>query len=222
MAAPPAGRPSTTADPGVAANGRTGGTVPPPGGPEAPAEAASTPSRRRRRWLIEWAVIIVLAVVVAVLVRAFVFQTFYIPSGSMEPTLQVGDRIVVNKLAYAFHGVHRGDIVVFRTPPNEHCAGPPVPDLVKRVIGMPGDSISASHGVVDVNGKPLAEPWLPKVSTTYTYTFGPVKVPPGDYFMMGDNRVNSCDSRMWGPVSGSSFVGHVFLRIWPLSKFKFF
>ena len=214
-------RPVVPGDTDVVANGQGGDAG---GPPTTGQEGDQTPParNRRRRWLIEWAVIIALAVVVAIIVRAFVFQTFYIPSGSMEPTLNIGDRIVVNKLSYNFHGPHRGDIVVFTTPPNEQCAGPPVPDLVKRIVGMPGETISGSRGVVDVNGKPLAEPWLPKVSSAYTLPFGPVKIPKGDYFMMGDNRMDSCDSRSWGPVSGSTFVGHVILRIWPLSRFKIF
>ena len=87
----------------------------------------------------------VVAVLVAVLLRAFVVQTFYIPSGSMEPTLQIGDRILVNKLSYHLHGVDRGDIVVFSRPPAENCGGPEVNDLVKRVIGLPGDVLSLSR-----------------------------------------------------------------------------
>lgn len=162
------------------------------------------------------------ALVVALLVRTYVAQTFYIPSTSMYPTLKAGDRIVVNKLAFVIGSVQRGDIVVFRRPPAEHCGGPAVPDLVKRVIGMPGDVISASGGHVDIDGHRLAEPWLPHVSSTYTSTFAPVRVPKGEYFVMGDNRVDSCDSRYWGPVKSSYIVGKVDLIIWPLSQFRFF
>lgn len=179
---------------------------------------------RRRRWLVEWVVIILVALAVAFGVRTFVAQTFYVPSTSMYPTLEAGDRIVVNKLAFHLGSVQRGDIVVFTTPAAERgkCAGPPVPDLVKRVIGLPNETISARNGTVYITGKPLAEPWLPKASSTFTATFGPVHVPKGDYFMMGDNRVDSCDSRIWGPVKGSSFVGKVDFIIWPLSRFRFF
>ncbi|HVX22009.1 MAG TPA: signal peptidase I [Acidimicrobiales bacterium] len=179
------------------------------------------PRRRGRRW-VEWGVVVALAVVVAVLVRAFLFQTFYIPSTSMYPTLRAGDRIVVNKLSYHLHAVHRGDIVVFSRPPAEHCGGPLVPDLVKRVIGLPGDVISARDGKVDVDGKPLPEPWLPDAPSTYTSTFGPMKVPAGEYFMMGDNRVDSCDSRYWGPIEQDTIVGRVDLRFWPLSHIHLF
>jgi signal peptidase I len=213
-----------TAAPGSSAPGSsptTPGTPPlPPGTTE---EATPpTPPRRSRRWMAEWAIIVVLAVVVALVVRSFVFQTFYIPSTSMYPTLKAGDRIIVDKLSYHLHSIDRGDIIVFRRPPAEHCGGPPVPDLVKRVIGLPGDTISAKGGQVYIDGKLLAQPWLPKVSSTYTSTFGPLKVPQGDYFMMGDNRVDSCDSRDWGPIERSYIVGKVVLRIWPISDFHFF
>jgi signal peptidase I len=171
---------------------------------------------------VEWGVIIVVALVLAVLARTFVAQTFFIPSTSMAPTLKAGNRIVVNKLSFTFGSVHRGDIVVFRRPPAEHCGGAPVPDLVKRVIGLPGDEVSAQDGHVFIDGRLLKEPWLPHVSSTYTSSFRPTKVPSGDYFVMGDNRVDSCDSRIWGPVKQSYIVGKVDLVIWPLGTFHFF
>lgn len=138
-------------------------------------------------------------------------KTFLIPSTAMYPTLKSGDRIVVDESALHTHPLKRGDIVVFRTPPSEEgrCGGAPVADIVKRIIGMPNETISAKGGVVYVTGKPLSEPWLPKVRTTYTANFGPEHIPKGAYFVMGDNRVNSCDSRSWGPVSGSAIVGKV-------------
>ena len=169
----------------------------------------------------EWAVIFIIAIGAAFLIRAFVFQTFYIPSGSMEPTLNIGDRIVVSKLSYDLHPVDRGNIVVFARPPKEDCGGPPVADLVKRVIGLPGETVSGVGGGVDIDGKPLAEPWLPK-EHAYTAPFSPIKVPKGDYFVMGDNRTDSCDSRDWGPFPGHLIVGKVVLRIWPLANLKIF
>ena len=108
-------------------------------------------------WVREGIIVVVVAVLVAVLLRAFVVQTFYIPSGSMLPTLQIGDRILVNKLSYHLHGVDRGDIVVFSRPPAENCGGPPVNDLVKRVIGLPGNIMSVSGGYVYVDGRRLDE-----------------------------------------------------------------
>ena len=175
-------------------------------------------SEHRRRATGEWVVVVVVALLAAFLVRTFVFQTFYIPSGSMEPTLKVGDRIIVSKLSDDLHSVHRGDIVVFHAPPREAtvCADPSVKDLVKRVIGLPGETISSSGNTILINGAPLAQPWFP------TTPLGPAiqtqTLAAGEYFVMGDNRTNSCDSRMWGPLPGSDLIGHVVLRIWPLSQ----
>lgn len=204
-----------------------GGAVP-PGDSPAPEAAAEGKSNR---WIIELVGVVVVALVVAFLLRTFVIATYSIPSGSMEPTLQVGDRIVVDKLSYHLHGVDRGNIIVFSTPPKEDCAGPPVANLVKRVIGLPGETISLSGGDVLINGRLLAEPWLPASQRGRTYP-GPspeayalhhaFKVPSGDVYVMGDNRTLSCDSRYWGPISESTIVGKVDLRIWPLSRLGLF
>ena len=152
-------------------------------------------------------------------VRAYVVQTYFIPSPSMEPTLMIGDRILVDKLSYHLHGVGRGDIVVFATPPKE-LADPAIKDLVKRVIGLPGDVISSSGGRVYIDGKPLSEPWLPPGTVTTGITRQ--KVPPNEYFVMGDNRSDSQDSRFFGPIPRSLIVGRVVLRIWPLSRVHVF
>jgi signal peptidase I len=179
----------------------------------------------------EGVVVVVLAVVLTVVLRGFVVQTYSIPSGSMEPTLMIGDRIVVNKLSYHLHGVGRSDIVVFSRPANERCAGPPVADLVKRVIGLPGETISLSDGQVSIDGKVLAEPWLP-VSVRHATMPGPSQapyslhqpfvIPAHDVFVMGDNRENSCDSRWWGPIPESTIVGKTDMIIWPLSRLHWF
>jgi len=183
------------------------------------------------RWLVEAAIIVVVALVVAVLLRTFVVQTFYIPSQSMQPTLQVGDRILVDKLSYHLHGVGRGDIVVFGRPPLEEqtCSGPLVNDLVKRVVGLPGETISLHDGTVYINGKALHEPWLPTGDTTTpgpgAASFSlekPFRVPAAEYFLMGANRSASCDSRYWGPVPRSLLVGKVVVRIWPLTRLRIF
>ena len=198
-----------------------------PGAPEAATREDSSPTR----WVLELVGVLVAAVLVAFLLRTFVVATYSIPSGSMEPTLQVGDRIVVDKLAYHLHGVGTADIVVFRTPANEDCAGPPVADLVKRVIGLPGQTVSLSGGHVLIDGKLLPQPWLPAAVRSQTYAGPdalpyslqhPFVVPQGDVYVMGDNRTDSCDSRYWGPVPESSIVGKVDVRIWPLSRFGFF
>lgn len=159
-----------------------------------------------------------IALVVAVVVRTFVFQTFYIPSGSMEPTLDIGDRILVDKLSYDFHPVHTGDIVVFKRPPHADVGPPSIKDLVKRVIGLPGQTIWSHGGQVYIDGKILPEPWLPP--GTVTRGIRPQKIPPDHYFVMGDNRGDSLDSRYFGPIPGSLIVGRMVARIWPLSRFK--
>ena len=164
--------------------------------------------------LIEWLVILAVAVLAAFLIRSFAIEPFFIPSGSMEPTLQIGDRVLVNKLSYDLHSVHRGDIVVFKKPANDYSPG--VKDLIKRVIGLPGDTISAHDGVVFIDGRKLPEPWLPKGETTAP--FPPQLIPHGEYFMMGDNRGDSADSRIIGPVTDKLFIGRAFVRVWPLSR----
>jgi len=176
-------------------------------------------SRSRRKVIIEWGVILVVAVVASFLVRAYAVQTFFIPSGSMEPTLHVGDRILVNKLSVRFGTINVGDIIVFKAPPSEHCDDGSYDDLVKRVIGLPGQTITSKGNTVYVNGKALKEPW------TYFHDLNPpikkVKVPKNSYYVMGDNRANSCDSRFWGSVPRSDIIGKAFFRMWPLSRIGF-
>jgi signal peptidase I len=174
----------------------------------------------RSRSIAEWLLIVVAAVVVSLLVRTFVFQTFFIPSGSMEPTLQIGDRIVVSKLSADFGTIHIGDILVFKAPPAVRTAcDDNVADLVKRVIGLPGDHLSSTYNTIYVNGVALLQPW------THTEplgrAIGKVTVPANHYFMMGDNESDSCDSRYWGTISRSDIIGKAFIRIWPVSRIGF-
>ncbi|TAN25105.1 MAG: signal peptidase I [Actinomycetota bacterium] len=164
-------------------------------------------------------IILVVAVLFGFAIRIFVFQSFFIPTGSMIPTLKVGNRVLVNELAYDFHPVHRGDIIVFKTPPNDSF-NPAIKDLVKRVVGLPGDTITSINGRLYVNGSPLSEPYLP--SGTVTSGVSSQKIPPGELWVMGDNRGDSEDSRYFGPISEKLIVGRVFLRYWPLSSFKVF
>ena len=190
----------------------------------------STPSSSRgsSRWLIEWVAVVVVVIALTLVLRMLVVQTFEIPSGSMLPTLQIGDRITVDKLSYDLHGVHRGDIVVFNRPAllltNESY-------LVKRVVGLPGETISARNGQVYIDGKLLAQPWLPKGPQSYTGPLaadtnprfnmpGPVTIPAGHLFVMGDDRTDSEDSRYFGPIPESSIVGRAFAVVWPLSQIK--
>jgi signal peptidase I len=184
---------------------------------------------RGYRALIEWAVILLAVAICTVVLRAYVVQSFYIPSGSMLPTLQISDRIIVSKLSYDLHDPHRGDIVVFARPPLEDQA---YADLVKRVIGLPGETISSRNGDIYINGKRLSEPWLPPGPDSYSGALpggdphpqfdlpGPVKIPAGDYYVMGDNRMFSEDSRFFGPIPKSLIVGRAVAVVWPLSHLK--
>ncbi|MDQ6799099.1 MAG: signal peptidase I [Actinomycetota bacterium] len=166
------------------------------------------------RGAVEWIVILVGALIVALVVKTFLLQAFYIPSASMEPTLKVGDRVLVNKLSYDFHDVRRGDIVVFNSPPGED--NPDIKDLIKRVIGLPNETVEGHDGRVFINGAPLKEPYLPAGTTTSS--FPPEKIPPGNLWVMGDNRSNSKDSRFFHTISEKLVVGRAFIRVWPLSS----
>ncbi|MBV8304094.1 MAG: signal peptidase I [Acidimicrobiia bacterium] len=161
-----------------------------------------------------WAGTAALMIVLWFIIRAFLFQSFYIPSPSMAPALVPGDRVLVSKLSYRLHDIHRGDIVVFKRPPHLE-AGPEVKDLVKRVIGLPGDTVEARDGEVIVNGTALTEPYVPKGAVTTSVA--PTHIPAHHYWVMGDNRSVSEDSRYFGPISQSLVVGRVFLQIWPFS-----
>jgi signal peptidase I len=176
-------------------------------------------NRHQRRVAIEWGVILLIAVLASFLVRTYAVQTFFIPSKSMNPTLHVGDRILVNKLSVRFGTINPGDIIVFKAPPTEHCDDGTFSDLVKRVIGIPGQTLTSKGNTVYVNGHPLKEPW------TYFPTLNPpikkITLKANQYFVMGDNRANSCDSRFWGTVPRSDIIGKAFFRIWPLSRIGF-
>lgn len=183
-------------------------------------DAGNRRRHRRRRALIEWTIIIAVAVAAALLIKTFVLESYYIPSASMVPTLKVGNRILVDKLSYDLHGIHRGDIVVFARPPRD-VGEPSVHDLVKRVIGLPGERISSEGNQVLINGRVLREPWLPRNDPLGQPIQSQV-IPKGHYFVMGDNRSDSLDSRSFGPISGSLIVGRVVAKVWPLSALRFF
>lgn len=207
-----------TADsPSVLAEG--GDSTPPGAGEPATGGSSSRPGTGRRgRFLIETVIILAIAVLVAVLLRAFVLQTYYVPSPSMEPTIDPGDRILVKKV---YGSVNRADIIVFARPPAEHCGTTEVPDLVKRVIGLPGERISSRGNAVLINGQPISQPWLPK-NDPLGKPIPPQTIPANDYYVLGDNRAESCDSRYWGPVPGSLIVGKVTATFWPLSRLHWF
>jgi signal peptidase I len=174
--------------------------------------------------------LVALAVIVAIVVRAFIAQAYFIPSASMVPQLKINDRVVVSRLSYDLHSVHRGDIVVFKAPRaldlDQHHSGGflraigaalgVVEDhtvLIKRVIGLPGESVSGRNGHVYIGDELLVEPYLPP--GTVTSNFGPITVPPGDVWVMGDNRGDSEDSRYFGPIPERTIVGRATWKVWP-------
>jgi signal peptidase I len=191
-------------------------------------EVEAPKPKSKARSIAEWGAVIVGAVVIALLVKTFLFQAFYIPSGSMEPTLEVNDRVLVNKLSYDLHDVNRGDIVVFKRPPEE--AGD-ISDLIKRVVGLPGETITFADGAVYIEGREVSEPYLKEPLSTDSLvesipncegsTASGCTIPEGRVFVMGDNRRDSRDSRFFGPIQESSIVGRAFIRIWPLTSIGF-
>jgi signal peptidase I len=190
-----------------------------PGNVTGDSQHAPRRRRPRRRTLIEAAVLIAVALVLAVGLRSFAFQTFWIPTTSMVPTLDAHDRILVQKAFFNWHDVREGDIVVFTDPPLDRCGGSAQSDLVKRVIGLPGQTIYSAGNNIYIDGRRLAEPYLPHYDplgppipdATRQHPF---RVPQGEFYMMGDNRAISCDSRYWGPIKGTSIIGKVVLLWW--------
>ena len=162
------------------------------------------------RTIIEWVAVIGGALAVALVIQAFLVQAFYIPSSSMEPTLEVGDRVLVNKLSYDLHDVNRGDLVVFERPDGTEGD---IKDLIKRVIGLPGETVEIRDGTVVIDGRVLDEPYL--AEEEILAEFAPVEVPEDHVFVMGDNRDDSRDSRIFGPIPADSIVGRAFVRVWP-------
>jgi signal peptidase I len=196
-----------------------------------PAPPADAPPEKKHtstlRNIVEWILVLGGALLIALLIRTFLFTTFWIPSASMEPTL-VGqpnrhDRIIVNRLSYKLHDVHRGDIIVFEKPPGETATtedGRPVKDLIKRVIGLPGETVTLRRGHVFIDGKRLEESYLPKGTVTQPIcgSVTEFKVPKDEVFVLGDNRGNSTDGRCFGPIDEDTIVGRAFFRFWPLSQ----
>lgn len=202
--------------------------------------AATRSAESGWRFLREFGLLTLSALVIAVLIKTFLVQAFYIPSGSMEPTLMPGDRILVNRLAYRFGHVERGDVIVFAdpTPTTEHrsilggvlhwlgegigVVRPENDDFIKRVIALPGETWEIKDGVVYVNGAKLDEPYVNQAEPD-TRSFGPETVPDGMLFVMGDNRLHSGDSR-FPPPGGLGYIpidkviGQAFVIIYPPSR----
>jgi len=161
--------------------------------------------------------LLMLAVVLAVTVRLFIAEPRYIPSNSMEPTLVVGDRLLVDKVSYRWHPPRRGDVVVFRPPPQLSSYGySPNQAFIKRVVGLSGDTLQTALGQLYRDGQPLAEPYILEPPT---YEMPPRQVSEGNLFVMGDNRNDSNDSHVWGELPQENIIGQARFRFWPLSRF---
>ena len=188
-------------------------------------ESDSKSKKSATRVTIEWVAVLAGALALALILRAVLFQAYYIRFTSMEPTLGNGDRVLVNKLGYDLHSVNRGDLVVFERP--QGVSGRQEDDLIKRVIALPGEVVKFVEGNVYIDGRRLHEPYLEASGiTTGAMPTGCAAimddgclVGAGEVFVMGDNRANSTDSRSFGPIREDLIVGHAFLRIWPLNEF---
>jgi signal peptidase I len=187
---------------------------------------------RRRSFLAELPGLLLTALAIAVVIKTFLVQPFWIPSESMLPTIEVNDRVMVNKLAYQWGEPERGDIVVFRDPREEEIEES-IPeavirsvleavgirtrgheDLIKRVIGLPGETIEVTNNQIVVDGTPLEEPYLSEV---FMPDEPAVTVEANEVFVMGDNRDASFDSRRFGPIPLDDLIGRAFVTIWPIS-----
>ncbi len=191
----------------------TGPPSEPPGEPTVPADESSKLPAGARAFF-DWAVVIVVALLVAFVVRTFVLAHFVVEGSSMYSTLETGDRVFVNKLSYRLHDPNRGDVVVLH-----QITGASERDLIKRVIGLPGETVEVRNCTVLIDGRILNEPYLDPEVVTPTecggdYTLDGV-VPEDHVFVMGDNRGGSQDSRVIGPVSEDDLVGRAFVVFWP-------
>lgn len=160
--------------------------------------------------------IVLIALVLSVIIRAFIAEPRYIPSDSMFPTLATGDRLVVEKISYHFHAPERGDIIVFEPPIQLQLQGYQKDQaFIKRIIGKPGQQIKVQEGIVYVDNQPLEEDYI--LQPPY-YNLLPVTVPAGELFVMGDNRNNSNDSHIWGFLPQENIIGKAVWRFWPLTR----
>ncbi len=204
-------------------------------GPPVQAQHSWNPIDRMTRRLprpwriaIDWAVTIIGAILIVLALKQWIVNPYRIPSSSMEPTLHCArpgagceahfsDRVLACRICLDFSSPSRGDIIVFKTPPEAKLQCGEGGTFVKRLIGLPGETVSERNGQVFIDGRPLKEPYI-KYPDTRTGTW---KVPKGDYFFMGDNRAQSCDSRQWGSVPRGNLIGTVFFVYWPPNRIGF-
>ncbi|MEJ7842255.1 MAG: signal peptidase I [Rubrobacter sp.] len=169
-------------------------------------------TKKKGGGVVEYLVILLVSfALVFGFVRPFVVEAFWIPSGSMIPTLQINDRVLVNKFIYRFTEPKPGDVVVFSSVDDRNT------DLIKRVVAVAGDRVSVRTGRLFVDGKPQKEPFTNKKFPDRSFS-APITVPKGHVFVMGDNRANSSDSRVFGPLPKENIEGEAFLRFWPLGR----
>ncbi|GAX41361.1 signal peptidase I [Tolypothrix sp. NIES-4075] len=184
---------------------------------ESDAKQTSASSKVWRIWQ-ENLTLVAIALCLALFIRTFIAEPRYIPSDSMLPTLYTGDRLVVEKISYKFHPPKTGDIIVFQPPLELQRRGYPKDQaFIKRVIGEPGEVITVVKGKVYLNGQPLQEDYIAEPANQ---PFPPVTVPEDEFFVMGDNRNDSNDSRYWGFLPRKNIIGKAIFRFWPLNRIK--
>lgn len=195
------------------APGQSAPSSPPTVAPAANGEAAAQrQAAHRPPALLRQIVVTILCGALFALLLQITVQNYVVEGTSMLPNVQSGDRVLVDRLAYRFGSPQRGDIVVFRFPWSDS-------NLIKRVIAIPGDVVQITPGVVRVDGKVVHEPYI---RYTEQYTYGPARVPAGDYFVLGDNRVVSYDSHIWGFLPRKYLYGRVMVAYWPVTDFHLY
>ncbi|MGH9862672.1 MAG: signal peptidase I [Candidatus Acidiferrales bacterium] len=184
--------------------------------PEAPVERDAAPAARRLSplgsLLVGWLRDLFIALALALIIIAFVYQPVKVEGTSMAPHLTDQERIFINKFVYEFEPIRRGDVVVFRYPRDEHKS------FIKRVVGLPGELVEIRRGAVYIDGVPLREDYLPGAENDQ-HSFPPTYLPPGNYFVLGDHRRNSNDSRSWGTVQREQIYGKAVFAYWPPERF---
>ncbi|TVQ19917.1 MAG: signal peptidase I [Leptolyngbya sp. DLM2.Bin15] len=176
---------------------------------------ANTHETEEDGW-VEWVKIFGVSIVLAIGIRHFIAEARFIPTESMLPTLQVDDRLIIEKVSYYFRLPTRGEIIVFDPPEGLRRQQPEFRDaLIKRVVGLPGDTVRIAGGQVYVNNQPIIEPYIAEAPN---YEWGPTTIPEQSYFVLGDNRNRSNDSHFWGYVHEDDIIGRAVVRFWPLNR----